>query len=98
MIFYQGKLGEAYNIASKDRLEVREVARRILQCFEWHSTSSLDRWIEPVDDRPFNDSMYWTDDAKLQIMGWKQRTSFDDVLGLTVQWYRRDSKEFWPDL
>lgn len=97
-IFHRGELGESYNIASEKRLEVHEVAKKIFECFEWHSTASLENWMELVDDRPFNDTLYWTDDTKLRQLGWTPRTPFYKALEVTVEWYRYHSSGFWPDL
>ncbi|KAE8353682.1 hypothetical protein BDV28DRAFT_147850 [Aspergillus coremiiformis] len=98
VIFHQGSDGETYNISSNNHLQVREVAEKIFRCFHVNGTDGLDRWVELVADRPFNDSMYWTDDSKLRALGWKQRTDFDKALQTTVDWYCRDAEGFWPNL
>ncbi|KAE8400263.1 dTDP-D-glucose 4,6-dehydratase [Aspergillus pseudonomiae] len=97
VIFHRGPDGETHNISSNDHLQVGEVAEKIFRCFHPDGTHELDDWIEYVLDRPFNDSMYWTDDSKLRAFGWKQRTNFDEVLQVTVDWYCRESEGFWPN-
>ncbi|KAE8414288.1 NAD(P)-binding protein [Aspergillus pseudocaelatus] len=97
VIFHMGTDGEAYNISSNDHLQVREVAEKIFRSFYPDGTHGLDNWIDLVADRPFNDSMYWTDDSKLRALGWRQRTNFDDALRMTVDWYCRDSEGFWAN-
>jgi hypothetical protein len=55
-------------------------------------------WINHVKDRPFNDTRYAVDSRKLRSLGWEQKTSFDDGLTLTVQWYRKFGKSWWGDI
>ncbi|KAE8145010.1 dTDP-D-glucose 4,6-dehydratase [Aspergillus avenaceus] len=97
VIFHKGSDGETYNISSEDRLQVLRVAQKILEYFDLCSAPRLEDWIEPVADRPFNDSMYWTDDSKLRALGWRQRTEFDDGLRQTVEWYCLHSDGFWSE-
>ncbi|GAB1200014.1 hypothetical protein APSETT444_009374 [Aspergillus pseudonomiae] len=97
VIFHRGPDGETHNISSNDHLQVGEVAEKIFRCFHPDGTHELDDWIEYVLDRPFNDSMYWTDNSKLRALGWKQRTNFDEALQVTVDWYCRESEGFWPN-
>ncbi|KAJ5728172.1 hypothetical protein N7493_004502 [Penicillium malachiteum] len=86
VIFHKGVPGEAYNIASSNQVQVLEVAKKIVQNSK-HISRDLFNSIEMVKDRPFNDSMYWTDGSKLEALGWKQRTGFDEGLQRTIQWY-----------
>ncbi|KAB8270712.1 NAD(P)-binding protein [Aspergillus minisclerotigenes] len=98
VIFHKGTDGETYNISSNDHLQVRQVAEKTFRCFYPDETYESDNWIEFVADRPFNDGMYWTDDSKLRVLGWTQRTNFDEALRATVNWYCRDSEGFWPNM
>ncbi|THC88716.1 hypothetical protein EYZ11_011841 [Aspergillus tanneri] len=98
VIFHNGVDGESYNISSENQLQVREVAKKILKCFGRHCAQSLEHSMELVKDRPFNDSMYWTNDAKLRALGWQERTNFDEALKATVNWYCRHGEGFWQDM
>ncbi|KAJ5183486.1 hypothetical protein N7492_001102 [Penicillium capsulatum] len=91
-----GISGETYNIASDTQLEVRESAQKIqIRLGRGDSSSDLEEWTESVPDRPFNDSMYWTDGSKLEELGWRQRTDFDEGLQATIRWNCAESEDFW---
>ena len=51
-----------------------------------------------MKDRPFNDKRYAVDASKLRSLGWEQKTSFEDGLKLTVDWYRRFGRTWWGDV
>lgn len=96
VILHRGRDGETYNVASDTQLRVTDVAARI----HTHFTKSKDsepfsEYIERVKDRPFNDSMYWTCGYKLHRLGWRQKTSFDEGLRTTIEWYCANLKQFW---
>ncbi|KAF9890529.1 hypothetical protein FE257_005934 [Aspergillus nanangensis] len=95
VIFHRGSDGETYNIASRNLLDVREVARKVFNALGLHHTKCLGDWIQHIDDRPFNDRMYWTNDSKLRCLGWGERTDFDLALDQTVTWYHDHGEEFW---
>jgi dTDP-glucose 4,6-dehydratase len=58
----------------------------------------LSTWVEHTEDRPFNDHRYATDGAKLAALGWEPKTSFDEGLKMTVDWYRRFGEVWWGDI
>lgn len=70
VIFHKGAQGEVYNITSADQLQVLEVDGKIFQfrSGEFCAQDFADA-IKMVKDRAFNDSMYWTDGAKLDALG-----------------------------
>lgn len=95
-IFHKGSEGETYNISSRIHLHVNQVAEAILRYFPgWNDTKGLSYWAEHVEDRLYNDSMYWTDASKLKVLGWKQRTIFDEGLIETIKWYLNEDDAFW---
>jgi dTDP-glucose 4,6-dehydratase len=63
-----------------------------------NDATTLTRWIKYTHDRPFNDHRYAVDATKLRALGWRQRTSFDDGLRVTVDWYRRFGERWWGDI
>ncbi|GKZ22894.1 hypothetical protein AbraIFM66951_005018 [Aspergillus brasiliensis] len=95
LILHRGRVSETYNISSREQLEVIEVAKRILGWFHAGQSDACDRYLETVEDRPFNDRMYWTDDSKLRRLGWTEKVSFDDALIMTLEWYRDHGETFW---
>jgi UDP-glucose 4,6-dehydratase len=70
-----------YNIPSKDEFSVLEVSERVLKLTESSSRIQFGK------DRPFNDTRYWIHDETLQKFGWSQRTSFEEGLKKTKDWY-----------
>ena len=39
-----------------------------------------DKWIEYVEDRPFNDQRYYICANKLKSLGWKQQKTREDLI------------------
>ncbi|KAJ5669722.1 NAD(P)-binding protein [Penicillium macrosclerotiorum] len=96
VIFHRGTIGMIYNISSSHHMQVCEVAGKILEHLPNDKyEADLLEWAEWVDDRPYNDSMYWTDASKLELLGWEQRTSFDQGLEATIRWYLEEGDRFW---
>lgn len=56
------------------------------------------RWIKYTHDRPFNDRRYAIDASKLRGLGWEPRTSIEDGLRQTAEWYRRFGETWWGDI
>ena len=94
-ILHRGGMGEIYNVGSRDEISNVELARRMLGLFEMDGEEGK---IQYVKDRPFNDKRYAVDATKLRSLGWEQKTSFEDGLKLTVDWYRKFGKTWWGDV
>jgi hypothetical protein len=62
------------------------------------SIPSVRTWIEFTKDRPFNDKRYAVDSTKLRCLDWEQKTSFEEGLKITVDWYREFGKGWWGDV
>ncbi|KAF2277410.1 NAD(P)-binding protein [Westerdykella ornata] len=99
-IFHKGTIGQIYNIASKDEISNIDICHKLLETFGIpHSTpEEIDRWIQHTEDRPFNDQRYATDGSKLAKLGWHPKTSFEEGLRITVDWYRRFGEVWWGDI
>jgi len=79
----RGKAGEIYNIGSKEEKQNIEVAKAILQLL-----GKGEELIEFVKDRPGHDFRYSLDTTKAKRdLGWEAKTSFDNGLKKTVEWY-----------
>jgi len=79
----RGKAGEIYNIGSKEEKQNIEVAKAILQLL-----GKGEELIEFVKDRPGHDFRYSLDTTKAKReLGWEAKTSFDEGLKKTVEWY-----------
>lgn len=95
-LLHRGVVGEVYNIGSKDRLENREVAAKVLAVFgRYTDTSNLSEHLEWVADRPFNDDDYSVDDKKIHDIGWTQKTTFEQGLVITARWYEEIDMGWW---
>ncbi|KAI1754658.1 hypothetical protein F4782DRAFT_528575 [Xylaria castorea] len=46
----------------------------------------------------FMDSAYGVDFSKLRMLGWSLKTSFEDGLHRTVEWYRQFGEDWWGDI
>jgi dTDP-glucose 4,6-dehydratase len=87
-VLEKGTPGEVYNIGASCEKENIEVVKTILARLE--KPESL---IEYVKDRPAHDRRYAMDATKLtKETGWEPEVDFDEGLGATVDWYRKNSK------
>jgi UDP-glucose 4,6-dehydratase len=93
VVLHKGSVGHVYNIGTKKERTVLNVARDICNLFNLDSEKS----IRFVDNRPFNDQRYFLDDAKLKELGWQERTTWEEGLRKTLQWYTSHS-DWWGDV
>lgn len=86
-------LGQVYNIGTQKEQTILQVAEAICKGFGL----GHDRILH-VADRAFNDRRYFICDQKLAALGWKEKTSFEDGLKKTIQWYLENGKKsFWDN-
>ena len=78
VVWKNGKPGEVYNIASDDELSVMDVTKLIIKTIK--NTEDYDKWIEYIEDRPFNDKRYYICAKKLKELGWKQKRTREDLI------------------
>lgn len=99
-ILHKGRLGQIYNVGSVDEISNLTLCVKLLEEMNMPLTSSADfsRWIKYTNDRPFNDRRYAIDGTKLSQLGWKQKTTFEEGLRMTVDWYRRFGEEWWGNI
>src|SRR5690349_6271917 len=86
-VLRHGSSGETYNVPGSAELTNREVVAALLERLgkPWSLVRS-------VPDRPGHDRRYALDGSKLAALGWRNRTSFEDGLAATVDWYRANEK------
>ena len=79
-ILEKGKIGEIYNIGCDEKMEysVLHVAHMLIENIK--ETKDYDKWIEYVEDRPFNDMRYYISNSKLKELGWEITIKFEDGL------------------
>ncbi|KAI1081861.1 dTDP-D-glucose 4,6-dehydratase-like protein [Whalleya microplaca] len=96
-ILHKGVDGEAYNIGSAYGVTNLEVAVRMLEAFGCNPQADFRHRLAWISDRPFNDHDYRVDGSKLEGLGWRQNTGFDEGLKATVDWYRKNIHTWWPN-
>lgn len=90
LIVRHGRVGEVYNIGGHNERTNLAVVKEILSILG--KDESL---ISYVTDRPGHDLRYAIDPTKIRTeLGWLPKTSFEDGIRKTVQWYL-DHKEWW---
>jgi dTDP-glucose 4,6-dehydratase len=83
-----GTNGEVYNIGGGNERENREITHRILQILGKPETL-----IKRVADRQGHDRRYSIATEKLEQLGFRISTDFDEALERTVRWYA--ANEAW---
>jgi nucleoside-diphosphate-sugar epimerase len=75
-ILVKGKIGQIYNIGCDPNMEysVLEVARLLIKMIK--NTEDYDKWIEYIEDRPFNDKRYYISNEKVKNLGWDIEKDF----------------------
>ena len=83
MVLLNGKTGESYNISANNEVDNITIVQKILKIM-----NKSEDLIEFVEDRPGHDFRYSMDSKKISNeLGWKMKTSFDEGLRKTVDWY-----------
>ncbi|XP_074319233.1 trifunctional UDP-glucose 4,6-dehydratase/UDP-4-keto-6-deoxy-D-glucose 3,5-epimerase/UDP-4-keto-L-rhamnose-reductase RHM1 [Silene latifolia] len=93
VILHKGEVGHVYNIGTKRERRVIDVARDVCKLF----SVDPETVIKFVENRPFNDQRYFLDDEKLKILGWSERTPWEEGLKKTMEWYI-SNPEWWGDV
>lgn len=99
-ILHNGHIGQIYNVGSLDEVSNLELCSKLLDVMNipHDTTEEFRRWVKYTHDRPFNDRRYAVDASKLRKLGWQQRTTFDDGLRTTVEWYLKFGETWWGDI
>jgi dTDP-glucose 4,6-dehydratase len=92
VVMRRGGLGEVYNIGANHEVKNIEVAEAIVGIL-----GKPKDLIKFVEDRLGHDRRYALDCTKLQALGWKPETDFDQALAATVKWYV-DNPAWWQKI
>ena len=81
-VLRHGATGETYNIPGGTEMANRDTVRLLLERLgkPW----SL---VRHVEDRPGHDRRYAMDGSRIAALDWRPRTSFDEGLAATVDWF-----------
>jgi dTDP-glucose 4,6-dehydratase len=85
-ILERGTIGEIYNIGCDEDMEysIMDIARLLIHLIKDDAddvaadNATAARWIEFVEDRPFNDKRYYISNSKLKALGWSICVNFED--------------------
>jgi dTDP-glucose 4,6-dehydratase len=85
-ILARGAVGEIYNIGCDEGMEysVIDIARMLIRLIKGRDDPH-EKWIQHVEDRPFNDKRYYISNSKLKALGWTIRVGFEDGIRGIVQ-------------
>ena len=97
-ILHKGVIGQVYNVGSVDEISNLELCSHLLKQFGYDHPEDLPKYVAHTTDRPFNDRRYAVDATRLKELGWEQKTSFEEGLRVTVNWYRMYGEEWWGDI
>ncbi|XP_039122405.1 trifunctional UDP-glucose 4,6-dehydratase/UDP-4-keto-6-deoxy-D-glucose 3,5-epimerase/UDP-4-keto-L-rhamnose-reductase RHM3 [Dioscorea cayenensis subsp. rotundata] len=93
VVLHKGEIGHVYNIGTKKERRVIDVAKDICKLFSLDPENA----IKFVENRPFNDQRYFLDDQKLKNLDWSERTTWEEGLRKTMEWYT-SNPTWWGDV
>ncbi|MFH0972518.1 MAG: dTDP-glucose 4,6-dehydratase [Patescibacteria group bacterium] len=86
LILHQGKIGEVYNIGTRQRKTNREIANLILEYL-----GKNEDYIQKTQDRSGHDFGYAVNHNKItNELGWKPKIKFQDGLIKTIEWHKKE--------
>jgi len=91
-IMERGISGESYNISANNEIDNITIIEKILSYFGKNNDL-----MNYVDDRPGHDFRYSLDSSKIRKLGWEPKTSFDEGIGKTINWYL-ENKSWWSNI
>ena len=92
-IIHDGKVGETYCVGGDCEKPNIEITKKILELLK-----RGEEMIEYVKDRPGHDRRYAIDFSKIkQELDWQPRTSFDEGIKKTVDWYQ-NNQDWWKKI
>ena len=75
---------EFVNIGSDEELTIKDLVTKLTKAFGFTGKVVWNK------DKPNGQPRRKLDNTKLKKLGWKSKTSFDDGLKLTIDWYKKD--------
>ena len=100
-IIERGKPGETYNIGGNNELKNIDLVNKICTLMDELAEIPINpsnQLITYVKDRPGHDFRYAINASKIKIqLGWTPKTTMEDGLRRTVQWYLTN-RHWWEAL
>lgn len=85
-ILIKKPFGEIINIGTSNEYSVMEIAKILVEKIK--QDTHFKKYIEYVEDRPFNDFRYHIQSSKLKDLGWSEQIEFDDGINQVIQHYK----------
>ena len=84
-ILNKGKIGEIYNIGCDEGMEysVLDISKILIKKIK--KTENYEKWIQYIEDRPFNDQRYYISNKKLKDLGWTIDINLEEGLNRLLQ-------------
>ncbi len=97
LVFHKGKDKETYNIGGFNEWKNIDLVKLLCKLMDdrlGREKGESEKLIAYVKDRPGHDKRYAIDATKInQNLGWKPSVTFEEGLGLTIDWYLNN--ELW---
>ncbi len=98
LVFHKGKIGETYNIGTRNELKNLDLAYKICNILDIlkprANNKKYSELITFVEDRPGHDLRYAIDPSKIEKeLSFKAVYKFEDALQETIKWYINKFKE-----
>lgn len=77
-ILFSDIINDTINIGTKNEYSVLEITKMLVKII--HNKEDYEKYIEYVEDRPFNDFRYSINNRKLIELGWKENINFEEGL------------------
>ncbi len=92
-IIQRGKIGENYNISTKNEFQNINIVKKICKYFGKKNylkkNNKFMKLIKFVSDRPGHDFRYSLNNNKIKKLGWKYENRFETKLIKTIEWYKK---------
>ena len=84
-ILCNGVVGEIYNIGCDLNHEISMLKLAKILIKKIIKTDEYNKYIQYIEDRPFNDTRYFISNEKLKKLGWKQQVPFDEGINHLIK-------------
>lgn len=92
-VIEKGEINQIYNIGTTNEYSVLEIANKLIYMLKGNHVNCND-YYEFVQDRYYNDFKYDIDFTKVEKLGWKSKTPFDEGLKRCIDYYSNPNNPF----